>query len=197
MKTVFVDVDTQFDFVLPAGALYAHGAEKVLPVVGALNQYAAVNGITVVSTADAHSENDPEFRSWPPHCVAGTLSQQKPASTLLDKRIVVRSSPAAAAAIGGAQQIILEKQHVDAFTNPNLAGILRELGAERYVVYGLVTDVCVKYAAEGLLKLGGRVEVVEDAIRALDEAAGGAFLRDFAAAGGIVTTAAALMGGQD
>ena len=31
MKTVFVDVDTQIDFLFPAGALYVPGAERLLP----------------------------------------------------------------------------------------------------------------------------------------------------------------------
>ena len=40
MKPLFVDVDTQNDFVLPAGALYAPGAEHVIPAVAKLNRYA-------------------------------------------------------------------------------------------------------------------------------------------------------------
>ena len=31
MKTVFFDIDTQIDFVYPAGALYVPGAEHILP----------------------------------------------------------------------------------------------------------------------------------------------------------------------
>src|SRR5579884_595521 len=138
VKTVFVDVDTQFDFILPAGALYAPGAEKILPLVSALNQYAGANGIPLISTVDAHTENEAEFRHWHPHCVAGTLSQQKPASTLLGKRAVNERA-------AGVQQIIVEKRSYDPFTNPKFAAILDELGGERCVVYGLVTDICVKY----------------------------------------------------
>ena len=187
MKTVFVDVDTQFDFILPAGALYAPGAEKILPLVSALNQYAGANGIPLISTVDAHTENEAEFRHWHPHCVAGTLSQQKPASTLLGKRAVNERA-------AGVQQIIVEKRSYDPFTNPKFAAILDELGGERCVVYGLVTDICVKYAAEGLLKTGRRVELVEDAVCAIDEAAARAFRERFVAGGGVVTNAAAVIG---
>src|SRR5436190_23050104 len=77
MKTVFVDVDTQIDFVYPAGALYAPGAETIVPALVRLNRHAAASGIPVISTMDAHTENDPEFRHWPAHCVAGTIGQQK------------------------------------------------------------------------------------------------------------------------
>ena len=37
MKTAFIDVDTQIDFMFPAGALYVPGAELVLPQVATLN----------------------------------------------------------------------------------------------------------------------------------------------------------------
>ena len=47
--------------------------------VARLNRYAGANGIPVISDMDAHSENDPEFRDWPSHCVAGTFGQMKPA----------------------------------------------------------------------------------------------------------------------
>jgi len=192
MRTVFVDVDTQFDFILPAGALYAPGAETILPRVAALNQFAAAEGIPLISTMDAQTEDDPEFREWHPHCVIGTISQSKPASTLLDKRVIVPSRRAKFD-LQGAQQIILEKQNVDMFTNENLDAILHELSAERFVVYGLVTDVCVRCAATGLLQRGKRVELVEDAVRAIDEQAAGTFLESFQAMGGVLTTAAAVM----
>src|SRR5512138_3170374 len=89
MRTVFVDVDTQIDFLFAAGALYVPGAEQILPAISRLNRYAASQGIPLISTVDAHAENDPEFRVWPPHCVVNTVGQQKPAGSLLDSRVVV------------------------------------------------------------------------------------------------------------
>jgi nicotinamidase/pyrazinamidase len=192
MKTVFFDVDTQIDFLYPAGALYAPGAEQVVPNVAALNRYAASRGRMVISTMDAHAEDDPEFKTWPHHCVVETTGQQKPVATLLDKRVVLPNRPCDVA-IEGAQQILLEKQTVDCFTSMHLAGLLMKLGAERYVVYGVVTEVCVKNAAFGLLKMsktGTRVEIVTDAVRALNEADGSRTLADFTAAGGVLTTVA-------
>ena len=72
MKTVFFDVDTQLDFLYPAGALYIPGAENIIGALGALTKFAVANKIQIISTADAHSEDDPEFKTWKPHCVAGT-----------------------------------------------------------------------------------------------------------------------------
>ena len=120
MKTIFFDIDTQLDFLYPAGALYVPGAERIVPAIARLNRHAAAHGIPVISTTDAHPEDDPEFRIWPPHCVAGTTGQRKAEATLLEKRVVVPNREHDLA-VHGAQQIIVEKQHVDVFTAPNFA----------------------------------------------------------------------------
>jgi len=190
VKTVFFDVDTQIDFLFPAGALYAPGAETILGRVAALNRFAASHGATIISTMDAHSEDDPEFRVYPHHCVVGTTGQQKPAVTLIENRVVAPNESCDRIAA----QILLEKQTFDCFTNVNLARLLNALAAERHVVYGVVTEICVKLAAFGLLKTGKRVELVTDAVRALREDDGSRTLREFAAAGGVLTDAESVMG---
>lgn len=169
MTTVFFDIDTQFDFVNPSGALFVPGAEHIIPNVARLNRYAASNGIPLISTTDAHSENDTEFAHWPPHCVAGTLGQRKPESTQVG-------------------QIVLTKHSVDCFTIPGLPALLDKWNAERCVVYGVVTEICVKHAVLGLLRTGRHVELVTDAVKSLDEAAAAQMLHDLAAQGGAATT---------
>src|SRR5437016_14498632 len=103
MPTVFIDVDSQLDFLYPAGALYVPGAERVVPNIARLNRHAAAHDIPVVSTTDAHAENDPEFRTWPPHCVAGATGQHKAESTLLEHRIVIPNRPCPLDLAGGQQ----------------------------------------------------------------------------------------------
>jgi len=178
MKTVFFDVDTQNDFMLPAGALYVPGAERMISVIARLNRWAGEHSIPVVSTTDAHAENDPEFSQWPPHCVAGTAGQRKPPATLL----------------GGAGQIFIETQTLDCFASPDLAGVLERLGADRYVVYGVVTEYCVRLAALGLLKTGARVELVTDAVMGLNAADAAKALDEIQRAGGQLTTVAEVCG---
>lgn len=189
MKTVFFDVDTQIDFMFPSGALYVPGAETILDRIGVLNNL----GNIVISTMDAHAENDPEFQQWPHHCVAGTLGQRKPSVTLLEKRMVVPNVDVPVE-VGGARQILIEKQTFDCFTSVKLAEILDRLGAERYVVYGVVTEICVQLAAFGLLKTGRRVELLTDAVRSLSEEAAARMMQDFTAAGGALTTVAEITG---
>jgi nicotinamidase/pyrazinamidase len=135
---------------------------------------------------DAHSENDPEFRDWPHHCVVDTIGQQKPASTLLEKRVIVPNAPCAPN-LTLIDQILLEKQTFSALSNLNFTLLLDHFAADRYVVYGVVTEVCVKFAAFGLLETGKRVEIVTDAVCALNEENGAKTLAEFTALGGYLT----------
>lgn len=172
MKTAFVDVDTQIDFLYPAGALYVPGAERILPLVIELNRRAAERGIPLISTMDEHAEDDAEFSIWPPHCVSGTLGQRKPERTLVEGQVFVR------------------KQALDCFTSAEMEPAMERAGAQRYVVYGVVTEFCVRMAALGLLARGARVEVVTDAILHLREDARRATFEEITRLGGALVTAA-------
>jgi len=189
MVTVFFDIDTQIDFMFPAGALYVPGAERLLPAISALNRYAVENDIPLISTMDAHAENDIEFRNWPAHCVAGTIGQKKPESTLAGTRIVVPAKPVELPDVN-AQQIILEKLTTNCFDSPNLEAVLHAFAADHFVVYGVVTEICVKFAALGLLRTGMRVEVVNDAVMHLNERERDAMIAEFQERGGVLTTVA-------
>jgi nicotinamidase/pyrazinamidase len=174
MTTVFVDVDTQIDFLFPAGALYVPGGETIIDAISQLNRHAVENRIPLISTADAHTEDDPEFKIYPPHCVAGTVGQGRPQALRAESDI----------------HFTVEKQTLDCFDKPAMDSLLARLKPDRCVVYGVVTEICVKFAATGLLKRGIAVELAEDAVKALNEVAAADFLAEFQAAGGKLTTVA-------
>ena len=163
---VYFDIDTQIDFMLPAGALYVPGAEKLLPLIATLNRMAVSNGGKLISTACAHEEDDAEFQQWPPHCVMGTVGQCKPATLMLEP---------------DAGQIILNKQKLDLFSNPQTDEYLRAFNPEECIVYGVVTEYCVKLCTMGLLDRGYKVALVREGIQSLNSADSEAFLREFAA----------------
>jgi nicotinamidase/pyrazinamidase len=169
----FFDIDTQIDFVFPAGALYSPGAERVIPAVAALNRYAGEHGIPLISTMCAHPENAREFQVWPPHCIVGTAGQQKPAATLLADR---------------GKQIIIEKDDLDMFSNPEVLPLLEKLGIDDCFVYGVFTEYCVKCAIMGLLKSGRKVSLVTDATAHISQTEGDRVVEDFLAAGGQCVT---------
>ena len=188
---ILIDEDTQIDFMLPAGALYVPGAERLIPVLARIFEGAQERGVPVISSVDAHGENDPEFADWPPHCVAGTLGQQKVPATLLKERIIVPNRPGAELP-GSAPQIIVEKQTLDVFSNPNFSRLLARYPEDECAVCGVATDYCVRFAVDGLLNAGRRVRVITDAIRAIDEDRGEKLLAGWVARGATLTTSDAL-----
>ncbi|MCC6293828.1 MAG: cysteine hydrolase [Bryobacterales bacterium] len=189
MSLLFLDIDTQLDFLFPAGALYVPGAGRILDNLARLNRHAAARGVPLLSTTDAHTEDDPEFRSWPPHCIAGALGQRKPEATLVRGHAVL---PANAIATVRAPQVIVEKRTFDCFTNPMLEPLLDELGITEAAVYGVVTEICVADAVRGLHRTGRRVTLVQDAVMCLDAAKARALEAEVTAAGGALTTASQL-----
>ncbi len=181
----FFDIDTQLDFLVPGGALYGPGAERLIPAIATLNRHAGANKIPLISTTDAHPENAAEFRVWPPHCVVGTFGQRKPTATLLESYETLPWDPAVSININSLpSQIIVEKNDLDMFTNPHVPALLAKLDVTECVLYGIFIDYCVKCAVMGLLQAGKQVSLVTDASASISEEAGDLVIRDFIAAGG-------------
>lgn len=195
-QAIFWDVDTQADFMLPEGKLYVPGAEKLRPNLKRLVDAARRGQVFLISSADAHTPNDEEFQQWPPHCIQGTPGQKKIPETLTENFVVVpsRAGVPLPRDFGGIQQLLLEKQALDVFSNPNTEKVLARLGREpEYCVFGVVTEYCVRCASLGLLERGHRVAVVTDAIETLDPAVGRRTLDDLVARGArLISTEQAL-----
>ncbi|HWP85606.1 MAG TPA: isochorismatase family cysteine hydrolase [Terriglobia bacterium] len=185
-KQVFVDVDTQNDFLLPAGKLYVPGGENLLPTLRRLRDFAAQHSIPILSTADAHATDDAEFRQWPPHCLRQTSGQLKVPETLLPNYLVVpreREAEISEDELSRYPQFIVEKNQLDAFTSPQMKALVLRLAAEQYVVYGVATEYCVRLAALGLRNLGQRVALLTDAVQGIDAAGIARTLRELQEAG--------------
>ena len=185
-KMVFVDVDTQADFMLPSGNLYVLGAGKIIPNLERLREFAEEHGVPVIASTDAHATDDPEFRQWPVHCVRATPGQLKVPESLLRRYMVVpqeRRSPLTDEELSRYQQWILEKDDLDMFTNPQADDLVRRLDAEQYVVYGVATEYCVRLAVLGLLERKRPVTILRDAIREIETVGGQKALQEMEAGG--------------
>lgn len=197
-QVAFFDVDTQHDFMSPRGALYVPGARMIAGRVRQLVAFAAKHGLRLFASTDAHAPDNPELKTFPPHCMLGTRGQQKIRGTLLPDRAVVairpRLSPRRIAAALQHQQVIIEKQTYDVFDNPNTALLLQASGARRFVVFGVATDYCVLAAVLGLLRRGYKVSVVSDAIRAVDPEGGARAIAAMRKAGARFVTTSAVIG---
>ena len=186
---LFWDVDTQIDFLSPSGKLYVPESEKIIPRLRKLTQYATEHDIRVVSSTDAHLPTDPEFAHYPPHCLVGTEGQRKVEGTLLPRHLVVPNHKIDLPKNGKEYpQIVVEKQNVDVFTNPNIDALLALFGKHEIILYGVVTEICVDRAARGLIQRGYHITVVNDAIRHLDAKAASDTLAYVTSHGGEVLT---------
>ena len=123
------------------------------------------------------------------HCVKGTLGQRKPEGLTNSAALLQPFHSRVGTAPIAAPQVVVEKRTVDAFAEPNFVRVLESYEADRYVVYGVATEVCVKHALHGLLRHGKQVEVLTDAIREIHSARAEEMLRAFQAAGGGISTA--------
>src|SRR5205085_7550869 len=92
--------------------------------------------------------------------------------------------------IEGAQQILFEKNQLDITTSPNFRPLITRLSGDRYLVYGVVTEYCVRFAALALLETGKPVSLVTDAIQTLSAADSAKTFREFTGRGGKLITVA-------
>jgi nicotinamidase/pyrazinamidase len=187
---IFWDVDTQYDFVREGGKLYVPGAEQLIPSFKRLNEHAHAQGIRVIASADDHVpeheeiSDAPDFHeTYPPHCLRGTLGQQKIPETALRDPLLIEP-----VAIDRAElerrvrqhrgDILFHKHWFDVFTNPNVEPVLEELDPDEIVVYGVALDVCNRYVIEGLLERRPKTKVrlVTDATLPIVAARGQALL---------------------
>jgi len=204
MGLVLWEVDAQADFMLPGGKLYVPGAEKIIPNLDRLVEQARQARVLLISSADAHQPDDPEFREWPAHCVKGTAGAELIPEARAAHQLVIPNQENFVFSddLRPYQQVLLEKDTLDVFDNPNTATLLSRLAASQksragsnpdFLVFGVVTEYCVDRAADGLLRRGYGVSIVRDAIQSLDEKKGREILGALESRGArLITTEQAL-----
>ena len=199
-SALFWDVDTQADFMLPAGKLYVPGAEKLIPNLNRLTEAARRGRVFLIGDACFHTPNDPEFDRFPPHCVRGTPGAEIIPETRADRVLFIpnRAGAIVPQDLTPYQQVILEKQTLNVFDNPNTQIVLEraarftEVDAEIFV-FGVATEYCVRLAAKGLVQRGRRVALIRDAIETLNPEDGAKTIEELTSRGArMVTTDQAL-----
>ena len=165
-------VDAQCDFV--GGALPVPGARGIVPVIARYVQAFRDARLPVVASRDWHPRDHCSFRAqggpWPAHCVAGTPGADfaPGLESLRDAWIVSKGTAPGSEAYS-------------AFQGTDLDRWLRRIGVRRLCVAGFATDHCVRATVLDALRLGFGVDLLTDAIRAVDPATPA--LREMEAAG--------------
>ncbi len=196
MRSLLIDVDTQHDFCHPDGALFVQGADALLPAFRALVTRAVETRTPIVGSVDSHAFDAWEFAGaalagpngerpdFPAHCVKGTAGWLKVPGTMAARTRFVPNVPVddIVPFVAGAEMVLLEKEVYSLFANPNAEAVLSRLPAERFIVFGVATDYCVRAAALGVVEWlakalstsarAGEVWLVADAIAAVDRVGG-------------------------
>jgi nicotinamidase/pyrazinamidase len=168
---IFWEVDAQEDFMKPGGKLYVPGADKLLPNLRRLTNAAREGRVFLVSHGCVHDANDPEFAQFPPHCIRGSAGAKLVPEAMAETFITIPNESGAKLPkdLAKYQQIVLEKQTLDIFQSRHAESLLARLPRDaEFIVFGVVTEYCVRLAAKGLLERGRRVSVVRDAIETLN-----------------------------
>jgi len=185
-------VDAQVDFMLPGGKLYAPEAEKIIPAIDRLVEQTRRGRVLLISSEDAHDpDDDPEFRDWPPHCIKGSAGAELiPEAQSLRSLVLANShKPTLPDNFLEYQQIVLQKNTLNVFDNPDADELLTKLSAHwlhpdaQFVVFGVVTEICVRLTVEALLDRGKRVAIAADAVSAFDPVAGASAIKEMEANG--------------
>jgi nicotinamidase/pyrazinamidase len=161
-------VDVQNDFADPAGSLYVAGGEGIVPTIDAEVSAAIEAGSTVVYTQDWHPPATPHFASsggvWPDHCVRDTWGAD------LHPDLDVRGTIVRKGADGGDgySAFSVRDPRSGETSATELGSILQAAGVERVVIAGLATDYCVVETVMDARRLGYDVEVLTEAIRAVN-----------------------------
>ncbi|HEY0703399.1 MAG TPA: isochorismatase family cysteine hydrolase [Candidatus Acidoferrales bacterium] len=172
---IFWAVDTQADFMLPDGKLYVPGAEHLLPNLIRLTDEARQDRVLLISHGCIHTPDDPEFAQFPAHCIRDTPGSKFVPHALADRVFTVPNHEQAALPedLSAHQQILLEKDTLDVFQSLHVKKLIDRLNPQAEIfVFGVVTEICVRFAVRGLLEHGRHVSIVEDAIATLNPAEG-------------------------
>jgi len=155
-----VIVDVQNDF-LPGGKLAVLDGDKVIPP---LNRYVALfqqNERPIFATRDWHPADHCSFKgqggAWPVHCVADTPGAQFASSLEL---------PSSASIISKGTST--RKEAYSGFEGTDLEARLRQASIDTLYVGGLATDYCVLNTVKDGLRLGFKVVLLTEAIRAVN-----------------------------
>lgn len=149
MKKAWIIVDLVNDFV--TGKFGSDDAVRVAEKTGEL--LSLLQGrVPVVFTLDSHVLDDPEFKIWGEHCLAGTE-----ASELCQQ-------------VSKFNGYRVHKRRYDAFLDTDLDPYLRMHDIKEIYLSGVSTDICVAHTAAGAFFRYYTVNVIEDLCASLNPA---------------------------
>lgn len=179
-KTIFWDVDTQFDFMKPEGALYVPGAEGIIDRVSEVRRFALDHGYSILSDIDWHRMDNPEISekpdmktTFPPHCMAGQPGTERVGylgQVPIDYVEIDEADMEKLQKLVQKDQfhIVIRKESLNVFDNPNTHKLVDMVNPEHVVAFGVALDCCVYYVLTELAKHKGvKLSLLKDATKGL------------------------------
>lgn len=156
-------VDPQGDF-FPGGALGVTNGDEIIDPVNKMIERAVKNSWTIIVTGDQHPETMPEhFKKWGEHCKKGSIG------AMFHKDIRIPSSAYILSKGMGADSDAYSAFDKEALIEGvTLELFLSRLGVKNLYICGLATDFCVKETVFGALDRKFKVNLITDAIRAVN-----------------------------
>jgi len=120
-KTMLVIIDINNGFAR-GGALYSDRVESLITPIEELSKYILEKNGTVIAFTDCHTEESPEFCSYPQHCMRGTTE-----SEIIDELKALDIK-------------VIEKNSTNGFLEE---AFNMDANIENVIVVGDCTDICV------------------------------------------------------
>lgn len=194
---VLIDLNTQCDFLLPRGAVPVANREQMLPNVRRLMSWARNTRLPVISTIDSHRAGE-RSNGFPPYCIDRTPGQKKLPFTLLPRRIILHGDNTLDLPIEAFRryrQLIFTKRSGDFLSNPKADRLVSQLRVHHLIVFGVITECCVKAAVLSLIARLRRVVVVKDACGFWSPPDAELAMRQMEAKGAVMVTTEELISG--
>ncbi len=128
-------------------------ARRIIPNVQRLLEQETARGSTIFYLCDHHAPDDPEFKIFPPHCIAGTSEAE-----LIPE-------------LANYPGEIIPKNTYSGLFNTSLEEKLKAIHPEKLIVCGVCTDICVLHTVADARNRHYEVEVPIDCVASFDLAA--------------------------
>jgi nicotinamidase-related amidase len=125
-------------------------ARRIIPHVVRLLERESAKGSRLFFICDNHDPDDLEFKTFPPHCIAGTEESE-----------VIPE-------LAGFSGEMVPKNRYSGFFNTPLADMLKRLGPDKVIVCGVCTDICVMHTVADARNRDYDVEVPLDCVASFD-----------------------------
>ena len=172
-SSAIVVVDMLNEFCKPGGAMVLPGYERLVAPQRRVIDAGRRGGCPILFVVDTHRRNVRQDREWlkrTPHCVEGTWGA----------RVIDDLDPRP-------EDIYIVKRRYSAFFNTDLHLTLGDLRVDTVVVFGVVTNICVRSTVHDAFFLGYQVVVPEDCVAATGPREQESSLYDIATHFGTVT----------